>query len=743
MRPYLWPLLFVALKLCAQDNVIKLETQEPMVPCSAAGETDSKTCAQPPHVTHSEGPVYPEQARTQRLEGTVVLKAVITADGKPTNLRVSQSPHPELNQAAIDAVNKWTFAPGTYDGKPVPVEMPIQINFRLSPTPSGASSANEEWRTLMVNATEAYGRRDYQTAANLARQVTAKYPAHTTAWNLLGISLLEMNELPAAEDALKRQIVVDRSSPSAYNNLGRVYWREFRYEEAEEQFRKQMVINPDDHYAHANLGMVLRQQKKCEAAMPELQKALSLTPNNAGVMLAQGECDLDLGNRAKGLSELEQATSIGPNAGTWNGAAYILAKHKTELDRAEKWALNALAMEARPLTDLAADHISVERFRSATTLASFWDTLGWIYSQKEEPDRAVPYLEAAWFLNPGMVNGDHLAQTYTRLGRNAEAGRYYAMALASAEMAEAGPPDPAIQAEVRERLTKAVGADTVSSSLDKARATLGEARTLSVANQGRASGSGDYVLVLAPPKKISGIHALIPVKTLQPAEGALAAAETPFAIPKEPDTRVPRRGTLICASDESTCRFVFLPAREAARLASREAAPDTSSALASAADPHIYNSPLLGMRLSLLDGWRLVTEERGSMNKPTNALFQKEGTLANLVLTHEHLEASAEVYNKSLETWLGRNNTFQKISSTPVVRNGLSGERWTVRMNAGGVSYSGIIEIFHLGDEHYRVSAMAPTDMYGRYQEAFEEMIRSLQFPMARLDPKVIDGVKP
>ena len=98
------------------------------------------------------------------------------------------------------------------------------------------------------------------------------------------------------------------ASRNAYNNLGLVYWRQRKYEEAAAQFSKQIIINPQDHYAHRNLGMMLRDQKKCSDAMPELQKALAITPNHPETLLAEGECDLDLGNRAKGISELQQAT---------------------------------------------------------------------------------------------------------------------------------------------------------------------------------------------------------------------------------------------------------------------------------------------------------------------------------------------------------------------------------------------------------------------------------------------------
>ena len=135
-------------------------------------------------------------------------------------------------------------------------------------------------RNLHTDANEANNRHDYQTAANLARRITSHSPQNGNAWNLLGISLLELNQFDAAAAALETAIKIDPASSFAYNNLGRVFGRQRKYEEAAAQFRKQIVINPQDHYAHGNLAMMLLDEKKCGEAMPELNKALASPRTN-------------------------------------------------------------------------------------------------------------------------------------------------------------------------------------------------------------------------------------------------------------------------------------------------------------------------------------------------------------------------------------------------------------------------------------------------------------------------------
>jgi TonB family protein len=75
-------------------------------------------------------PRYSLEARTQHLQGTVRIRAVIGKDGVPRGLaRVSGDPL--LAQIAMDAVALWRYAPATVDGEPVESEVIIPIDFHL------------------------------------------------------------------------------------------------------------------------------------------------------------------------------------------------------------------------------------------------------------------------------------------------------------------------------------------------------------------------------------------------------------------------------------------------------------------------------------------------------------------------------------------------------------------------------------------------------------------------------------
>jgi protein TonB len=83
------------------------------------------------NLIHDVAPQYPPEAGRARIEGTVVLMAVIGKDGSVQDVRV-ESGLPILAQAAIDAVRQWRYKPYMIDGEPVEVDSRITINFALS-----------------------------------------------------------------------------------------------------------------------------------------------------------------------------------------------------------------------------------------------------------------------------------------------------------------------------------------------------------------------------------------------------------------------------------------------------------------------------------------------------------------------------------------------------------------------------------------------------------------------------------
>ena len=76
-------------------------------------------------------PVYPPLARNARIQGSVVLEAVISKVGTIENLRLL-SGHPMLVTAAIEAVRQWRYKPYILNDEAIEVETQITVNFVLA-----------------------------------------------------------------------------------------------------------------------------------------------------------------------------------------------------------------------------------------------------------------------------------------------------------------------------------------------------------------------------------------------------------------------------------------------------------------------------------------------------------------------------------------------------------------------------------------------------------------------------------
>jgi TonB family protein len=84
-----------------------------------------------PRALDTPDPEYSEEARKAKYQGTVVLWLIVGPDGKPRDIKVARALGMGLDQKAIEAVRNWKFEPAMKDGKPVAVQINVEVNFRL------------------------------------------------------------------------------------------------------------------------------------------------------------------------------------------------------------------------------------------------------------------------------------------------------------------------------------------------------------------------------------------------------------------------------------------------------------------------------------------------------------------------------------------------------------------------------------------------------------------------------------
>jgi tetratricopeptide (TPR) repeat protein len=394
---------------------------------------------------------------------------------------------------------------------------------------------------------------NYPLAIELLNRVVETDPKNNMAWNDLGLAYLDSRQDEEAIKSFEKQIEVNAYHPYAYNNLGRIYLRQRKYEEAIKSFNKQLEVDPLDKYAHGNLGLAYLEQEKYADAVPELEKAAALTPNNAEAQVRLGEAYLNVAQSEKAMTAFDNALKISTKPVIWNDIAYQLALKRVHLDVARRYADSAVTSTTAALRTLSLDQLSPRDVGLTASLATFWDTLGWVYYADGNLAAAQKYVEAAWQLTQHSDVGDHLGQILEKEGEKEKALHQYALAM------NARRPDAALRSRLD---TLAGGSVNAVALIDKSKADLFERRALKVRNMANQEGKADFFLLMA---KGTGLTASIEsVKFIGGDERLKSFAETlrsvsySVPLPDETPVRLLLRGTLSCAAATPDCSFVLL-----------------------------------------------------------------------------------------------------------------------------------------------------------------------------------------
>ena len=101
--------------------------EQPLAPAPAPQTGPIRVAAgQGPGLIKRVEPIYPPIARAARIEGTVVVDAIILKDGSVSEVKVLSSSNRVFDQACIDAVQRWRFTPGPHD-----VVLTVTVKFTL------------------------------------------------------------------------------------------------------------------------------------------------------------------------------------------------------------------------------------------------------------------------------------------------------------------------------------------------------------------------------------------------------------------------------------------------------------------------------------------------------------------------------------------------------------------------------------------------------------------------------------
>jgi TonB family protein len=132
-------------------------------------------------------PVYPEEAKAAGIEGDVVLKILIAADGHVESAEPTDG-NPVLAAAAVEAVLQWLYKPTLLNNQPVQVATTVTLSFR-SAMPADLPAFHASSTPDQVNRTQAGG---FLQPAMLVRKAGAVYPEEARAAGIVGDVVLKV-----------------------------------------------------------------------------------------------------------------------------------------------------------------------------------------------------------------------------------------------------------------------------------------------------------------------------------------------------------------------------------------------------------------------------------------------------------------------------------------------------------------------------------------------------------------------
>ncbi len=391
-----------------------------------------------------------------------------------------------------------------------------------------------------------------KAAIAVFQRVAELSPRDRQVWNDLGLAYLSIGKLDEAIAAFQSQLAANPSDQHANQYLGLAFERELDYTQAAAAFRKQTETNPLDPVAHSSLGRILLEEHQYAEAIAEFEKATVLSPENAQFQAGLGRAYAETGKSQQAVAAFEKAAALAPSPETLDEVAFHLADEKLSLDKAKQYAETAIGEETERLRRLDLARVTSANLGAIEEIAAFWDTLGWIYFEKNDLGRAANYVRAAWLLSEDGQAGDHLAQIYQRLGQRDRAIHACALALAA----------PHATPDTRARLTLLLGGNgQIDDLVRRAKLELEALRTMPAGQFLGENARADFLVLLSPGETRARVEAVRFVggsEDLRPLAHRLRTLDYGRVFPDPSPAKLIRRGTLAC-SPTGACTFTLIP----------------------------------------------------------------------------------------------------------------------------------------------------------------------------------------
>ena len=428
-------------------------------------------------------------------------------------------------------------------------------------------SENPEAARLYDEAKQEYEKKNPQGEIEALKRAVALDPKFIRAWLWLGEIYKFTRQRDLALEAYRKAIDIDPDQPVSYKALGFTLMAAGKLEDAIPVWQQLIKIAPEDSDGPMGLGTVLLLMKRYREAVSSLESAANLNPEQGSIHWQLASAYLRAGDDGKATAMFRKAIEASPGPEMLNNAAYEMAEADKQLPLALEYGEKAVRSEEEASAKIDLAKLQVEDLAHTQRLASYWDTLGWVYNRMSQLDQAEKYLDAGWKMSQHGVIAAHLCHVYERLHKTQAAIQMCQFALYRIPLT--GGPEMFGGAnqmeETRKRLEHLQGLSPGSAKSQNMVATSDAINRMNVFKLPRlvpGTASAEYFILLAADPG-SGMFKIQDVKFISGSEKMkgsgklLTSINFNFPSPDKIPARLVRRGILGCYQ-YTGCSFVLL-----------------------------------------------------------------------------------------------------------------------------------------------------------------------------------------
>jgi predicted Zn-dependent protease len=390
------------------------------------------------------------------------------------------------------------------------------------------------------------GKRD--AARAMLNEVKSKDPDYPYVMSMLGYIAWHEGK---PEEAIQDYEIEIRKHREVSSNivvqLASLYVSQKRYGDAETLLRK--YLDRNDVILFTALASAQARSGDDAAALATLQAATAAHPNEGSIELALGAALHRTHHDKDAAAVLKTVMLSNRAAGMLNSGAYLLSEMNLELPMAEAGSRRAIEVLETASAQVTLDKVNDTTFAQTALLTAAWDTLGWILFREGKPEKAEPYIQAAWFNRRDVVVGDHYAQVLEALRKPSEALTINEAALEC----DGATNHPEESAELKRNIERLRQAET-NRPMGEATQILQDMWTFRIAKPADVNGSGVFRIVIVN-GGIEDNDLMKGPSEMRELGPELKQLKMPGALPPNSRAHLFHDGTLNCPPGTNTCEF--------------------------------------------------------------------------------------------------------------------------------------------------------------------------------------------